>query len=160
MKKFTLILLGSLCLSTMAMAVEIPDLSQDRIEVAPGVIGITHTENFEYVCKTEADENGGKVVFNTYVDINFSEKAPFRLAAGFVGGGKVMGMIAAEANIVSFARGRCPGLCLSLTIESEDKSTVMVNFQENPISKEIIMLEIENGGKPDRVGTCTKNEVE
>ena len=153
MKNATLVLLGSLMLSTVAMA-----SSSDRIDLGDGLIGITHTENFEYVCQMETKEQGETVNFKSYLDVNFSETNKYRFAVGFVGGGKVAGMIAAESDIESSAKGRCPGLCLQLNIKSDEGGSASVLFSEDPISK-IISVSFNENGTTSQVGTCTKNEV-
>ena len=57
-------------------------------------------------------------------------------------------------------KGRCPGLCLSLTIKSsEDGSLNSVEFQEDAISK-IISIKTTEKGVSSSIGTCEKNEVE
>lgn len=152
MKKTTLVLIGSLLVSTIASAT-IPD----RIDLGDGVIGITHTENFEYVCQMEVKEGSETVKFKTFLDIDYSDANPYRFAVGFVGGGSVMGMVAAESDIVSSAKGRCPGLCLNLTIKSNEGEPGSVTFNEDPISK---IISVKLDGSQSQAGTCTKNEVE
>ena len=162
MKIQTLMLFGSILISAAGLATEIPNINimNDRIEVEPGIYGITHTENFEYVCNMEVTEGSETVKFKTFLDENFAEGNLYRFAVGFVGGGSVMGMVGAEANVVSSAKGRCPGLCLSLTIKSsEDGSLNSVEFQEDAISK-IISIKTTEKGVSSSIGTCEKNEVE
>jgi hypothetical protein len=153
-------LLATLLSATALATVSSSTLANDRIEVAPGMYGISHTENFEYVCDVEEGDAGKSAKIKIFLDVDFVGGTGYRFAAGFVGGGSLAGMVAAEAEVVSFKKARCPGLCLSLTIKSNDDGSLnSVDFQEDPITK-VISIATSDPGKSTVVGTCVKNEVE
>lgn len=150
-------LLTVLALTNVAFATS--DLSDDRVEIAPGVVGIKHTENFEIVCDTKSKKED--ITQKLFLDTDFSSSAPYRLAAGFPGGGTVMGLVAAEAKVVESAKGRCPGLCLSLTIESNEGAKSSVVFQEDLLSGRVSVTAIDlSTNKVTDEGECRANEVE
>ena len=154
MKK--IVLCAAIFLAQSAFAVS--DLSDDRVEIAPGVYGITHTENFEIVCKMK--NKGDKLPSKMFLDTDFSAKSPYRLATSFPGGGRFMGMVGAEAKIVSSAKGRCPGLCLQLTIASPEGEKASVLFNQDPITgqKTVVVTNLSKNEVMAK-GTCTENEV-
>lgn len=154
MKKLALAIIGLTLISSAAFA----DTTNDRRVLAPGVIGITHTENFEYVCDVTQKDSSGETNIKMWLDVDFDAPIKYRLAAGFVGGGSVDGLIGAEANVVEAAQGRCLGLCLSITLSSEDGNSTAV-FSEDLLKNTITVSTSENG-VTSPIGTCKKNEVE
>ncbi len=160
MKSLVLMVAGILCLSNFALATSLaPNPATDRVEVAPGMFAITNSEAFEYVCNLETSEGGTKVQYKTFLDVDFAEGNGYRFAVGFMGGIRVAGMLAAEVPVLSVTKARCPGLCLKMTVKSdEDGTTDEVEFNENPITN-VISMTAQEDGKMQVVGTCMKNEV-
>ncbi len=151
---------GFKSIASAADAPAVPVEAVDRLEVAPGMFAILHTEKFEYVCDVESTQGTDVVKHKAFFDIDFEEAPGYRFAVGFVGGGKVAGMVAAEVPVVSVTRARCPGLCLEATVKSnEDGTLVLLNFAEDQITK-VITLSSTEAGKTEVLGTCRKNEVE
>lgn len=156
MKK-QIVLITAMVLAQAAIAATGP--LEDRVEFAPGVYGITHTENFEYVCNMKSKQDGAEA--KMFLDIDSSEKPGYRLASGFPGGGTVMGVVAAEAKVISVTKARCPGLCLLLTIESNEGDKASVQFTEDPIShaKTAVVTDLATK-QVSETGLCQANEVE
>ncbi len=158
MKLLISMAIGTLCFMNLAMATSLAPTS-DRVEVAPGMFAITNSEAFEYVCDIESNEGGTKVQYKTFLDVDYADAVGYRFAVGFVGGGRLMGMLAAEVPVLNVTKARCPGLCMKMTVKSgEDGTTDVVEFNEDPITK-VISMTADEDGKMQVVGTCTKNEV-
>jgi len=161
MKSSASVLLVALCLSATAFATAPAStpLESDRVELAPGLFGILHTENFEYVCDVEAQEDGQTIKFKSFLDVDFPEGAGYRFAAGFPGGGSMAGVFAVEIEVTGVQIARCPGLCLSLKVKADDAGGQMsIDFMENPVTKVISVSSVENGVVTP-AGTCARNEV-
>lgn len=168
MKSLKSFLLAIFCISTSAFVnpakaqlapVPFVNPAGDRVELYPGIYGISHTENFEYVCDVEAAQGGESMKIKTYLDVDFAGGTGYRYAAGFVGGGVIQGIIAAEAEVFAAEKGRCPGLCLLLTLRNYyDGSLSSFQYKEDPITK-AISFALLDGGESTLVGTCEKNEL-
>ena len=155
--------------SAFAFAQE-PTVIGDRMILdpvgAPDVIGILHSENFEYICEVtvndDKDAEGKPQMFTTqaFIDTDFAEGSGYRYAMAFPGY-KLLGMIGAEVKVVSVAKGRCPGLCLSMDLQAPEGEKSRATILENPVTKVISINVVEAGSKEVEVsGTCRANEPE
>lgn len=115
MKSF-LKVFGAVILSSSAALAQIPD----RREMAPGLFGILHSENFEYVCPITVKERNETYQKKVYFDVNFSSKQKYRVAVGFPRNQKVLDMIAAEGVIHSTTPGACADVCVSIVLKDYD----------------------------------------
>lgn len=139
----------------------------DPVE-APGVIGIVHSENFEYACPVTVndgkDAEGAPKTYEStvFIDTDFTEGTGYRFAMAFPENTKFFGMVAAEVKVVSVANGRCPGFCRSMELETADgEQKLRATTLENRISKEISLVVVDPASNEVHAsGTCRLNEVE
>ena len=130
---------------------------EDRVELGGGAVGITHTENFEYVCQVEEKEDGQWRPRKLWLDVDHSRPTPYRLASSWTNDlQKLKGTIGFEFPLISFTRHRCLGLCVDFKIND----TLTFSFrQESTGAKRISVSALSPTGEVAVRGECQRNEV-
>ncbi|MGE3974553.1 MAG: hypothetical protein AB7F59_08520 [Bdellovibrionales bacterium] len=139
--------------------------TNDRKTLDGGVVGILHSENFEYICKYVMQEAGQQIPMTIWIDDNFNKTgggAPqlknFRVAHSYPFNERVLGTVGFETTVTSASVGRCLTTCYSIKANVLNEATISYEFKELALNSGKYELKVAVEGE-NVTAQCELNEV-